>query len=108
MPHARPTPRDQFVQTSATILSAMANAARMSILTTLLTGEISVGALSVQVGLSQSALSQHLSKLRGAGLVSSRREAQTIYYRCDSEIVRQVLATLSAIFPPATRPAEAA
>lgn len=83
---------------AAELLSAMANHKRMLILNILSKEEVSVGSLSVMTELSQSALSQHLGKLRGASLVQTRREAQTIFYRCDSEAVIQVLGILSYIF----------
>lgn len=62
-------------------LALASNPKRLLILCELATGEKSVGALQASVGLSQSALSQHLAKLREAGMVSTRREAQTIHYR---------------------------
>ena len=63
---------------AAGLLSAMANPKRLQILCSLVKGEVAVGALASQVGLSQSALSQHLSKLRAQKLVNTRRDAQTI------------------------------
>jgi DNA-binding transcriptional ArsR family regulator len=78
------------------------------VLTILLDGEISVSPLCALVGLSQSALSQHLAKLRRAGLVSFRRNAQTIYYSCDSNTVKRILEMMDTIFPPAAKPAQAA
>lgn len=50
------------------------------------------------VGLSQSALSQHLSKLRAQNLVSTRRDAQTIYYSSSSDAVLKILGALSDIY----------
>lgn len=91
--------RNQFIQMSARILECMANAQRMSILIILTKGEVSVGTLSLLVGLSQSALSQHLSKLRKADLVTSRRDAQTIYYKCNSAVARKILEALDDMFP---------
>ncbi len=64
----------------------------------LLREELSVGAIADKVALSQSALSQHLAKLRSLDLVDTRRDKQTIYYSCKSEAVRQVLLTLDSIF----------
>ncbi len=61
-------------------LSLLANAKRLLILCELSKGEASVGALQASVGISQSALSQHLAKLREAGMVATRREGQTIHY----------------------------
>ncbi|MNT69418.1 putative HTH-type transcriptional regulator YgaV [compost metagenome] len=59
---------------------------------------MAVGALANKVGLSQSALSQHLSKLRAQNLVSTRRDAQTIYYSSSSDAVMRILGTLSDIY----------
>ena len=50
------------------------------------------------LGLSQSALSQHLSKLRALGLVSARRDAQTVYYSSHSPAVIRVLQVLESIY----------
>ena len=65
---------------AAQLLKALANESRLMVLCTLSEGELSVGQLNELVDLSQSALSQHLSVLRRDGLVTTRREAQTIYY----------------------------
>jgi DNA-binding transcriptional ArsR family regulator len=54
--------------------------------------------LAIEVKLSQSALSQHLTKLKAANLVRTRRDAQTIFYSCDSEAVIRVLETLYDVF----------
>ncbi|ABC91855.1 transcriptional regulator protein (repressor of nodulation genes), ArsR family [Rhizobium etli CFN 42] len=83
---------------AAALLSAMANPKRLLILCSLVKGEVAVGVLATQVGLSQSALSQHLSKLRAQKLVKTRRDAQTIYYSSTSESVMKILATLEDIY----------
>jgi DNA-binding transcriptional ArsR family regulator len=83
---------------AAELLGAMANPKRMLVLCKLLDGERSVGDLAVIVGLSQAALSQHLGKMRALGLVATRREAQTVYYRLASDNVRAVLKTLYGIY----------
>lgn len=62
-------------------LRALANEKRLLTLCQLVGSEQSVGALAETVGLSQSALSQHLTRLREDGLVATRRDSQTIYYR---------------------------
>lgn len=67
--------------------------------------ELSVGALVEEVGLSQSALSQHLARLRADGLVAYRRDAQSLHYRiADPDVVR-VLAVLRDIYCPELSPA---
>lgn len=88
------------MKTYSVILSAMSNSKRLEILTCLSEGESSVNALAERVGLSQSALSQHLAKLRRARLVSSRRESQTIYYSVDSPAVAAVLDALDSVLGP--------
>ena len=57
-----------------------------------------VGSIADRISLSQSALSQHLAKLRGLDLVETRRDRQMIYYSCNSEAVRKLLHTLDGIF----------
>jgi DNA-binding transcriptional ArsR family regulator len=87
---------------AAAFLSATANPKRLSILQLLNQREHSVGELSILVGLSQSALSQHLSRLRRGRLFEMRRDAQTIYYSSTSPAVAKLLSTLEAIFPAIT------
>lgn len=84
---------------AAGFLSAIANAKRIQILQNLVEREFSVNELAGCVGLSQSALSQHLSKLRKEHLIKGRCEAQTIYYSSSSPAVKKLLATLSGIGP---------
>ena len=83
---------------AARLLAALANESRLMILCELVDGERSVGTLVEAVGLTQSALSQHLAKLRAAGIVATRRDAQTIYYRLASEAAGSVMATLAEIY----------
>lgn len=63
-----------------------------------LADEMSVTALGSEVGLSQSALSQHLAKLRAKGLVTTRREGQTLYYRIADERIGRLLQALYDIY----------
>ncbi len=86
---------------AAQFLKVFANEHRLLVLCHLLVaGEASVSALVSEVGLSQSALSQHLAKLREDGLVTYRRESQTLFYRvCDARADR-LLAVLKDIFCP--------
>jgi DNA-binding transcriptional ArsR family regulator len=67
--------------TAVRLLKGLANESRLMIMCVLSEGEISVGHLNERIDLSQSALSQHLAVLREQGLVRTRRESQTIYYR---------------------------
>lgn len=82
----------------ATKLALMANGKRLLILCRLSEGEASVGELQRFVGLSQSALSQHLGKLRAGGLVTTRREAQTIHYSLADEEMQNMMAALYEVF----------
>jgi ArsR family transcriptional regulator, virulence genes transcriptional regulator len=82
----------------AELLGAMANPVRLLILCALVDGEKSVTELIGKTKVSQSAVSQHLGKMRLQGLVATRRDAQTIYYRLASREVSAVLATLYAVF----------
>lgn len=79
-------------------LKAIANRYRLMILCELHKGERSVTMLQAAVGLSQSALSQHLARLRSDALVTTRREAQTIYYSLASPRVSQVIGLLYALY----------
>nr|WP_111299718.1 metalloregulator ArsR/SmtB family transcription factor [Paracoccus saliphilus] len=82
----------------ATRLALVANAKRLLILCQLAQGERSVGALQQAVGLSQSALSQHLARLREAGMVDTRRESQTIHYRISDPDIALLMAALYETF----------
>ena len=83
---------------AAALLTLLGNEKRLVIVSHLLEGEMSVGAIAEKVSLSQSALSQHLAKLRSVHLVETRRDRQTIYYSCRSDAARQLLNTLDGIF----------
>lgn len=85
-------------ETAAAFLTLMGNEKRLAIMSHLVDDELTVGTIAEKVDLSQSALSQHLAKLRAFGLVQTRRDRQMIYYSCRSEAVRQLLATLGSIF----------
>ena len=69
-----------YAADAASLLRALGNESRLMILCTLIDQELSVGELNEVIPLSQSALSQHLARLRRDGLVSTRRESQTIFY----------------------------
>ncbi len=83
---------------AAGFLKELANARRLVILCELSKGERSVGQLGEVVGLSQSALSQHLAKLRRSRLVKTRRQSQTIYYSLADPGVTKVIGALYELF----------
>jgi DNA-binding transcriptional ArsR family regulator len=83
---------------AAALLKALAHPARLLVLCQLVDGESSVGALQPLTGLSPSALSQHLAVLRDMELVTTRREAQTIYYALAEGPAVGVLDALHAAF----------
>jgi ArsR family transcriptional regulator, virulence genes transcriptional regulator len=85
-------------ESAAAFLTLMGNEKRLLIMNYLADGEMSVGAIAEKVLLSQSALSQHLAKLRALDLVETRRDRQMIYYSCKSDAVRELLNTLDGIF----------
>lgn len=94
-------------ETVAQQLGMLANPRRLLILCELAGGEKSVGALQQAAGLSQSALSQHLAKMREAGMVATRREAQTIHYRINDPDLERLIGALYEIYckdldPPET------
>lgn len=86
---------------AAQFLKLLANEHRLRILCHLVAhGEMTVNTLAEEVGLSQSALSQHLARLRDDGFVAFRREAQTLHYRVDDPRAVRLLKTLKQIFCP--------
>jgi DNA-binding transcriptional ArsR family regulator len=85
-------------ESASRMLKSLANAQRLRILCLLASEERSVGALNEMLDLSQSALSQHLARLREDGLVTTRREAQTIYYRLASIPAERLIKTLYDIY----------
>ncbi|WP_114860469.1 ArsR/SmtB family transcription factor [Azospirillum brasilense] len=89
---------------ASTLLKAMSNERRLLILCYLTEGEKSVGELEELVDLSQSALSQHLARLRRDKLVRTRRAAQNIYYSLNGHEAQTIMATLHELFcAPAAR-----
>ncbi|HSV29398.1 MAG TPA: metalloregulator ArsR/SmtB family transcription factor [Candidatus Omnitrophota bacterium] len=83
---------------ASTLLKAMSNEHRLMILCQLLDSEKSVGELERLIGLSQSALSQHLARLRRDNLVQTRRQAQTIFYSLSGEEASAVINTLYGLY----------
>jgi len=80
------------------LLKSMGNQHRLMILYQLVTGEKCVGELVKILGLSQSALSQHLARLRRDNLVSTRREAQTIHYSLSGKEASKIIETLYGLY----------
>ena len=93
---------------AVSVLKSIAQEGRLLVLCYLSeAGEMSVGELTERVGLSQSALSQHLAKLRAEGLVATRKQAQTVYYRIDQPKVLTLLTVLHDLYCPALGVADA-
>lgn len=91
----------QSAETAAALMGALSNSSRLLILCHLAaSGELPVGALVERIGISQSALSQHLAKLRAQGLVAFRREGQSLFYRVDDPDALQVIELLHSIYCP--------
>ena len=83
---------------AADFLKTLANSNRLVILTRLLAEEMCVGDLEKNLNISQSALSQHLSRMRAEGIVATRRESQQIFYRIKDERVAKMLRVTYDIF----------
>ena len=79
---------------------ALSNERRLMVLCQLGAGELSVGALQDRLDLSQSALSQHLAVLREGGIVTTRRNCQTIYCRIANPNAVKIIETLASIYCP--------
>ncbi len=83
----------------AQILRALANERRLMILCKLVEwGEAKAGTLGEAVGLSQSALSQHLARMREEGIVDYRRDGQTLWYRVSEPTIEILLAQLQRLY----------
>jgi DNA-binding transcriptional ArsR family regulator len=89
---------DAKAEEAARLLSTLANAKRLLALCHLLQGEKSVGQLAELIGLSPTALSQHLARMRDLDLVATRRDGQTIFYRLASAEVTAILETLYRLY----------
>ena len=89
---------EQQAGRASALLKAMSNQSRLMILCQLHNGERSVGELEKIIGLSQSALSQHLARLRRDHLVTTRREAQTIYYSLNGDEAVRIIKTLYDLY----------
>lgn len=98
----QPVPRQailsESVQGAARLLKLLASEQRLRLLCRLLEGEASVSELTEYSGMAQATTSQHLAKMRAEGLVETRREAQSIFYRLEDRAARQVLDTLCDVY----------
>jgi len=83
---------------AAALLKALSNESRLLILCNLVSGEKCVGDLNNRIPLSQSALSQHLARLRKDELVSIRKEAQTVFYRISSPEAEMIIEVLYNVY----------
>lgn len=90
--------KDLAITEAARLLKALGNEKRLEILFHLDGKELNVGEMEKIVGLSQSALSQHLAILRSEDIVQTRREAQTIFYSIKSENAAEILSLLGKLF----------
>ncbi|MEO6986649.1 MAG: metalloregulator ArsR/SmtB family transcription factor [Paralcaligenes sp.] len=87
------------VADASRLLKVLGSAQRLRVLCLLLEREMSVGQINEELpDLSQSALSQHLAKLREKGLVETRREAQTIWYKLEPGPAQRIMTTLYEIY----------
>ncbi|MGQ3353580.1 MAG: ArsR/SmtB family transcription factor [Phreatobacter sp.] len=83
----------------ADVLRALANERRLQILCVLMEqDETNVGTLVSRIGISQSALSQHLAKMRDEGILAFRRESQTLWYRIADARIRELMAELYRLY----------
>jgi len=89
---------ERHIESAAALLKALSNKRRLSIVCALYRGEKSVGELEQIVGLSQSALSQHLARLRYDDLVRTRRRAQTIYYSLSDQKIIVIMRALHHLY----------
>lgn len=89
---------------AARLLKTLGNEKRLMVLCLLVGGEQSVGELNARLALSQSALSQHLAVLREDGMVTTRRDAQTIFYSLAEGPAQRIIETLHGIYCAAEAP----
>ncbi|MFZ4126194.1 MAG: ArsR/SmtB family transcription factor [Rickettsiales bacterium] len=93
----------QTIKNVSNFLKVLGNYYRLQIVNLLISGEKNVTKINEHVTVSQPALSQHLSKLRRAGIVSFRRDRRQIYYAINDQSVLNVLKVM-VDFVPQTAP----
>jgi DNA-binding transcriptional ArsR family regulator len=94
----KPAALREHATDAARLMKALGNENRLMILCVLAEGELSVGELNERIPLSQSALSQQLSRLRTEGLVTTRRESQTIFYALSPGPADRIIKVLHDIY----------
>ena len=98
-PHFDPDAMQANADDAARLLRVLANEQRLRILCLLVAGELTVGQINDRLPeLSQSALSQHLARLRDENMVSTRREAQSVWYSLPEGPAQAIIATLHGIY----------
>ena len=85
---------------ASSLMKTLGHPGRLMVLCHLADHEMSVGEIAESLEMSQSALSQHLARMRAEGLVETRRESQTVYYRLADGDARQVIESLYRIYCP--------
>lgn len=89
---------DERIEEAYKLLSTISNPHRLKVLCCLSEGEMNVAEIHAKIDISQSSLSQHLSKLRNHGIVSTRRDGIQIHYRLADGKAKQLLKTLHELF----------
>jgi len=85
-------PAREHIDLAVEVFRMLSDATRVQLLWALLDGEMPVNELADAIGKPATGVSQHLAKLRMARLVSTRRQANQVFYRIESEHVRQLVA----------------
>lgn len=91
-PQSRLADNNTALETVAKVFTSLSNPTRLEVLLRIIKREWTVNELAADLHISQSALSQHLGKLRQAGIVRARRDRQFLFYCCDDELVLRLLA----------------
>ncbi len=89
--HVTPPLDGDFVELAVEVFAMLADATRVRLILALSEGEMSVNDLAEAVGKPQSAVSQHLAKMRLARMVSTRQEGTRVFYRLENEHARQLV-----------------
>lgn len=91
-PHSRVTEKNVALENAANVFTSLSNSIRLEVLLRIVKREWTVNELAADLQISQSALSQHLGKLRQAGIVRARRDRQSVFYCCSDDLVLRLLA----------------